>query len=203
MEKLNNFTMHASKVIEIFFIVVSVLVLIAVIATSVLVVWANGKIRENGIDLVTEAEKLVDENTDVKLGGDTYKLLGEALEEEGLLKKDGTINLAVIIVSMLYGLINCVAFTMIFRNINLILKTAKGKTWFSEGETPFQKDITRMIREIGIFLLLTAAIGLLISFFVSTVNFSLIYVVIGILMLCLSSFFSYGEQLQKETDGLV
>ena len=203
MGKLNTFTMHASKVIEIFFIVVSVLMIISIIAVSAAVVWANGKIRENNIDVVSEAQKLVEENSDIRLSEDAYKLIGEGLEEEHLLRKDKTVNLAVIIVTMVYALINCAAFTMIFRNINLILKTARGKTWFSEGETPFQKDITRMIREIGIFLLLTAAIGFIMSLFVSTVTVQLVYVVIGILMLCLSSFFSYGEQLQKETDGLV
>ena len=40
---------------------------------------------------------------------------------------------------------------MVFRNVYLIFKTAEGKTWFSKGATPFQPDIVRMVREIGIF----------------------------------------------------
>ena len=142
------------------------------------------------------------ESTDIDYG-DTLKLAGEVLKEGKFLRENGTINAATIILYLVYGLFNCAAFCMIFRNIYLILKTAKGKTWFSQGETPFQKDITRMIREIGIFLFILAAIELILGFFVPGISVTLVYIVIGVLMLCLSSFFSYGEQLQAETDGLV
>ena len=91
---------------------------------------------------------------------------------------------------------------MIFRNIHLILKTAKGKTWFAQGETPFQLNITRMIREIGIFLIALAGVDLILSFF-SGVTMSPLLIIIGILMLCLSSFFRYGEELQNDTNGLI
>lgn len=202
MEKLNNFTMHASKVMEILFWVITAFVLVSVIVCAIGGAVLNEKLRENDQRAVEWMREAIEGNAEISIG-DHIKLADEILVEENYLKKDGTLNLAVITVTILYGLFNCAAFAMIFRNVNLILKTAKGKTWFAEGETPFQKDITRMIREIGIFLLILAAIGFLISLFVETVEFSLLYVVIGLLMLCLSSFFSYGEQLQKETDGLV
>lgn len=202
MNGLNNFTMYASKVIEIFFFVLLILLVLAVIGSSVAIGWANGEIRKNNIDLVAEAQKLAEENTDVNFG-DTLKLGGEALRESKLLREDGTINPATIILYIVYGIFNCAAFCMIFRNIYLILKTAKGRTWFSQGETPFQKDITRMIREIGIFLFILAAAELILGFFVPGISVTMVYIVIGILMLCLSSFFSYGEQLQRDNDGLV
>ena len=194
--------MYASKVVEIFFFVLLILLVLSIIGSAIAIGWANGEIRKNRIDLVAEAQKLAEENADFDLG-DTVKLGGEGLKEAKLLREDGTINAATIILYLVYGLFNCATFCMIFRNIYLILKTAKGKTWFSQGETPFQKDITRMIREIGIFLFILTVIELILGFFVPGISVTLVYIVIGILMLCLSSFFSYGEQLQAETDGLV
>lgn len=52
---------------------------------------------------------------------------------------------------------------MVFRNVYLIFRTAKGKTWFAKGDTPFQKDIVRMVREIGIFYLAVPIVSLLMS----------------------------------------
>lgn len=202
MNKLNSFTMYASKVIEVFFFVLLGLLAVSIIASSIAIGWANGKIRENNIDIISEIEKYAGENADIDFGN-TLAFGGEALKEGKILRADGTINLATIIVYIVYGMLNCAAFGMIFRNIYLILKTAKGKTWFSQGETPFQKDITRMIREIGIFLIGLAVISFVLSLFVPAITLELVYVVIGILMLCLSSFFGYGEQLQKENDGLI
>lgn len=202
MQKLNNFTMYASKVVEVLFFVLLGLLVVSVIASSIAIGWANSQIRANKIDVVAEIEKYVEGNSDLRLGN-TLEFGGKALKEEKILREDGTINPATIILYLVYGMFSCAAFGMIFRNIYLILKTAKGKTWFSQGETPFQKDITRMIREIGIFLLMLAVIEFILGFFLFAVSVSLLYVVIGILMLCLSSFFSYGEQLQQENDGLI
>lgn len=202
MQKLNNFTMYASKAVEVLFFVLLGLLVVSVIASSIAIGWANSQIRANKIDVVAEIEKYVEGNSDLRLGN-TLEFGGEALKEEKILREDGTINPATIILYLVYGMFSCAAFGMVFRNIYLILKTAKGKTWFSQGETPFQKDITRMIREIGIFLLMLAAIEFILGFFLFAVSVSLLYVVIGILMLCLSSFFSYGEQLQQENDGLI
>lgn len=80
----------------------------------------------------------------------------------------------------------------IFRNVNLILRTAQGLTSFSEGKTPFQKDNVRMVREIGIFFIAIMAV----QFAMDTlavcilgpeaveVSVGMENLVIGILMLC-------------------
>lgn len=99
---------------------------------------------------------------------------------------------------------------MIFRNIYLIYKTAAGKTWFSKGETPFQKDIVRMVREIGIF-----SIGMPVLQFIGTGIIKLISkgavethvlltgLVFGIVVISLSEFFAYGMKLEEDVEGLV
>ena len=99
---------------------------------------------------------------------------------------------------------------MIFRNIYLVFKTAAGETKFSKGRTPFQPDIVRMIREIGIFAIACPVIDMIASIVLqiaigdaleASVSFS--GVVFGLVILCLSEFFQYGAKLQEENDGLL
>lgn len=100
--------------------------------------------------------------------------------------------------------------TMIFRNIYLIYKTAAGKTWFSKGETPFQKDIVRMVREIGIFSVMmpvlqfigTAIIKLISRGAVET-HVLLTGLIFGIVIVSISEFFAYGMKLEEDVEGLV
>ena len=100
---------------------------------------------------------------------------------------------------------------MCARNVYLIFKTAEGRTRFSRGETPFQPDIVRMVREIGIFLIAIPAVHLIMSIVArialgrgaveSSVN--MVGVFMGLVVLALSRYFAYGMKLQNEVDGLV
>ena len=208
MTKLNNFAMVASKVLEIIMWVALGLVVLGLIASCIGVGFLNKAIRENKIDvsaIVEQASEIAakeDEDAAELINVENYNLLKRVLKIENILREDGTVKPAFLVLAMIDGILNCLTFAMVFRNIHLILKTAKGSTWFAKGKTPFQSDITRMIREIGIFLLALAALELTLSFF-SAVTFNPVFVVIGILMLCLSSFFRYGEQLQNDADGLI
>ena len=66
---------------------------------------------------------------------------------------DGSVNLAAVALFTVGAISILSLMAMVFRNVYLIFRTAKGKTWFAKGDTPFQKDIVRMVREIGIFYL--------------------------------------------------
>lgn len=98
---------------------------------------------------------------------------------------------------------------MVFRNIYLILKTAKGKTWFAKGNTPFQKNIVRMFREIGIFFISVSIMTLISEIVVNftggelSSGFNYLSCFIGLVFLCISEFFNYGAHLEKDLDGLV
>lgn len=99
---------------------------------------------------------------------------------------------------------------MIFRNVFLIYRTADGKTKFSKGKTPFQKDIVRMVREIGIF-----SIGIPVIHFIGStvialctrntieVSAPLTGIIFGIVVLSISEFFAYGMKLEEDVEGLV
>ena len=111
---------------------------------------------------------------------------------------------AYVVSAIIYGLL-----AMIFRNVNLIVETAEGGTWFSKGKTPFQDDNIRMVREIGIFCIAIFFIG-----WIGTIIATLIYdnvetgnslfvLIIGIIVICLSKMFEYGKELQDAEDGLI
>ena len=120
---------------------------------------------------------------------------------------DGTVNMTAVALFSTGAIIIISLMAMVF----LILKTSKGETWFSSGKTPFQKNIVRMVREIGIFYIAVPVTGLIMSIIcclvlgVETAEISINVegFVTGILILCLSHIFSYGTQLQEDVDGLV
>lgn len=134
-----------------------------------------------------------------------YSLELEVIGADGQLDK-AALRLFALGAVLILGLM-----AMVLRNAWLCLKTARGKTWFAKGETPFQTDVTRMIREMGIFLLATVAVALAFSVLArlvlggegaeAVVNFS--WVVMGLLLLCLSQVFDQGTQLQQDVDGLL
>ena len=116
-----------------------------------------------------------------------------------------------IVLITIAGILGFVLDAMIFRNIYLIFRTAAGKTSFSKGETPFQPDIIRMVREIGYFSIAIPVVQIFMSILARIVirsefletSVSLTGVVMGLVVLALSQFFAYGAQLQSDVDGLV
>lgn len=100
---------------------------------------------------------------------------------------------------------------MICRNIYLIFKTSIGETKFSKGRTPFQPDNIRMVKEVGFFLILIPVLGLIMSIIARIIytasaiecSMDLHFIVVGLVVICLSRFFAYGMELQNDVDGLV
>ena len=117
------------------------------------------------------------------------------------------------VVFFVTALIVCVLMALVFRNIYLIFKTAEGKTKFSKGVTPFQPDIVRMIRKIGIYCLAVPVVQIIMSIVARlilghegseiAVTLDLSTIFFGLVVLCLSHFFAYGAKLQEDTEGLV
>lgn len=121
----------------------------------------------------------------------------------------GTPRLDMILCFALGSAIVLSLMAMIFRNVYLILKTAQGRTWFAKGNTPFQKNIVRMFREIGIFFIAIAVMSLVSEIIVNIAGgelvsgFNYMNCFIGLVFLCISQFFNYGTRLEKDLDGLV
>lgn len=125
--------------------------------------------------------------------------------------KDGVITRSAVVAFSLAGLFSMLCKTMIFRNLYLIIKTSAGKTWFSKGETPFQKDISRMVKEIGIFYIMIPVLETVISAIFrpiigmesAEISVRMEGILTGLIIIVLSSIFVYGEKLENEVEGLV
>lgn len=126
-----------------------------------------------------------------------------------IVNPDGTPQPTMVIFFALSSAIVLALMAMIFRNVYLILKTAKGKTWFAKGNTPFQQNIVRMFREIGIFFIAVSVMSIISEIVVNlvggelTTGFNYLSCFIGLVFLCISQFFNYGTRLEKDLDGLV
>lgn len=141
--------------------------------------------------------------------------LGSEVTTYGLevtpLLPNGDINSTMMIVFAIGAIIVIALMALVFRNVYLIIKTAEGRTKFSEGKTPFQSSIIRMTREIGIFLISIPFVSLIFSVLAQVLGnseainatLSLETIIIGLFVLCLSQFFNYGKQLQSDVDGLL
>ena len=97
-----------------------------------------------------------------------------------------------------------VLMAMVFRNLNLIFKK-------SENSTPFQKDNIRMMKQTGIFSIAVPVVGFVMSVIArivigaeaAEISVSQSGIVMGIIVLCLTQFFVYGAELEKDVDGLL
>lgn len=124
---------------------------------------------------------------------------------------DGELSMAALTVFAVTGILLMALMAMVFRNIYLIIKTSRGETKFSKGETPFQPDNIRMVREIGIFSIAVPVVGLVMSIIgravigpeFAEISVDLGGVVAGLIMLWLTNVFAYGAELQRESDGLI
>ena len=98
----------------------------------------------------------------------------------------------------------CVLMGLIFRNIYRIFRN-------SNTDSPFSSANIKMVRDIGIYAILIPVANILVSIIAVIVvgkdgfqaSVSLMEVAFGLVVLCLSQFFAYGAQLEKDVDGLV
>ena len=124
---------------------------------------------------------------------------------------EGQPMLAAFVIFFLTMAITLALMAMCARNVHLIFKTSEGKTKFSKGETPFQPDNIRMVREIGIFLIAIPVVQFIMSNVAritlgpDMVESSLVMqkVFVGLVVLALSQYFAYGMKLQNDMDGLL
>ena len=116
----------------------------------------------------------------------------------------GEVNTATLLLFAIGSVIIFSLVAMIFRNIYLIIKK-------SESESPFNKDNIRMLKEIGIFSIAIPVIGLIMSTIIRLVvgvdaveiSVKMDGFVMGIIVICLTQFFVYAADLEKDVDGLL
>ena len=181
MASIEKVTMVISKILQVCFII-----------------GAVGMVILGIFSFVSKPEDIIDDRL-IQFGSVAISTYGCTLEDAA--KVQGVTY----ILSFFYFAL----MAMIFRNVYLIVKTAEGDTWFSKGATPFQPDNVRMVREIGIFLIMIYVVGLVINAAAYITcqdiegSVTMMPLVFGIIVICLSKMFEYGQKLQEEEDGLI
>ena len=141
MNKLNKFVTVLSKIIAIFFWIGCGFLFVGLIASVIF-----------GQDITALISRFVEETPRVNVHG-----------LEIVLRAVGPYALVALTTLCIAGIVTCGLHAMIFRNINLIFRTADGKTKYSKGASPFQPEIVRMVREIGIFCIVIPVFELIVS----------------------------------------
>lgn len=119
--------------------------------------------------------------------------------------KSGEALPAALTLLLIVGVFTMFCMGMIFRNVRLIFKSAD-----VGGETLFNADVIRMVREIGFFCIavpvigfVALAVGRLILGADLEASVQLHGFALGFVVLCLSQFFARGMELEREVEGLV
>ncbi len=134
--------------------------------------------------------------------------------EATVVNSEGEINMIATNLFFFGAIIIMSLMAMVFRNINLIMKTINGKNKHTTSTSPFQECIIRLVKEIGIFSIAVPVVG----FVIGTIIFAVSIIsgidgtelsldfssfIIGLISLCLTNVFAYGTNLEKDVDGLV
>ena len=184
MKKVNKFVKVISKILEIVHWVAAGIRVAAAICSAVGSQWLGHFVDLNGL----ENESMIS----------VYGF------EADIANAAGEVNMTTMLLFSIGAVIIFILVAMIFRNIHLIVKR-------SENGSPFQDDNIRMLREIGIFSIAIPVVGFIMSVIirlvvgVDMVETSVRFdgCVMGLIVLCLTQFFIYGAELEKDVDGLL
>lgn len=116
---------------------------------------------------------------------------------------NGSVDMTIFLLFGIGATIIFVLMALVFRNVYLVFKK-------SEIATPFQKENVCRLRKIGFFSIAVPVIGFVMSIIVRLVAGDVVEVSVGqsgifmgIVVLCLTQYFSYGAALEEDVDGLV
>ena len=187
MKKINTLALAVSKVLEVLHWLGAASMVVLLICSFV--------IRDSVAELLERG---------VASQGTSLETYGFELEVAGT---NGSINMTGLILFSVAAIIILCLMAMVFRNVYLILKRYQSSQW----RDPFQKDIIRMLREIGIFAISVPIVGFVFGIIArltlgagsTEAYLSVDGFVMGLLVLCLTQVFSQGAELQKDVDGLL
>lgn len=117
---------------------------------------------------------------------------------------NGQINNVAVLLCLVASVLIYGCMAMIFRNANLILQWAK-------VSSPFRTENIQRLKKISYYAIAIPAINLALFLVcwlllgVSAVEYSgdTTWILVAVLIFCLTQFFTYGAQLEQDVDGLV
>ena len=180
--KLRNVTAVLAKILEV----------AAFFGIAICVILMIGTLTYG--DTVSESIKKGHLNTDTVVNGYSVQIIDEA----------GNILVGPSVTALIAAAIGCLLMGLIFRNIYLIFKK-------SNTDSPFSKDNVRLIREIGIFAIAVPIVNVILTIVGRLImgansfqaSVGLADITYGLVVLCLSQYFTYGAKLEKDVEGLL
>ena len=139
---------------------------------------------------------------------DTKECCGAVLDVYGFeihaAVTNGTVDMTTFLLFGIGATVILLLMALVFRNLSRIFKA-------SEDDTPFRKENIRMLREIGYFSIAVPVVGLIMSIVVrlvigaeaAEISVGQGGIFMGIIVLCLTQYFVYGAELEKDVDGLL
>ena len=124
----------------------------------------------------------------------------------------GEMSMASLTVLAVAGIILFALMAILFRNVYLIIKTSRGETKFSQGATPFQPAVIRMLKKVGILAIAVPIVGFILSIVfglvvgpdsAATANLDVSGIFMGLIVLWLTQVFAYGAKLESDAEGLI
>ena len=185
MKGLNKLGTVITKILEVFHWVGAALMLAATVCSVAAPEWVNRFVSFDGKDCC----------------GAELNVYGFEVNAPVV---DGKTDMVSFFLFGIGAVIILTVMAMVFRNLHLVFKK-------SENATPFQKDNVRLMRQIGIFSISVPLIGLIMSTIIrlvtgvetAEISIDMSGIFMGIIILCLTQFFAYGANLEKDVDGLV
>lgn len=102
---------------------------------------------------------------------------------------------------------------LIFRNLDIILYIISGRHKTIQNTSPFQDEVVKRVKKIGILSIATPVWGFIVTTIIYVVsiingnpvdvNVAIEGIIVGLVCLCLTQIFAYGASLEKEVDGLL
>ena len=182
---LRNVTAVIAKVAEVFSIILAVLGGLGILAFTL------------GSGIIREALAITERSNPEEYA--------RSLANNSVFFTDGHGNIAFggACVAAVIVLITCILSAVIAGNIYKIFKK-------SNTESPFTDDIIKRIKTIGICAIASPVLQVIITFIGRMTTGALISfdgvlskIFLGLVVLCLSQYFAYGAEIEKDVDGLL
>lgn len=183
MKNLTRTISAASKTLEIIYWIIALFFL----STAILCIVSPGIVAEVGLDYSAHSQ--------ITVNGFSIRLTNA----------DGSVNPSALTLFSCATVLNLSLGAMVFHNVHSIIKKAS----LDKDFVPFSNDITQMVKKIGIFYILIFFIDAFAAVIgqgivdASEISVSVSNLMTGIVIICLSQVFTYGQKLQSDVDGLL
>lgn len=179
---LTKFTKTLSRILEVILFIAAILCLVGALASGIAL---SPSIISKTMELVQNGQLTL--TTDIFTKMDTFAEI-----------RTGAV------LACLNGFVVTVLGALIFRNISRVFKNTE------TTNTPFTQENVKLVRNIGFYAIVTPFVAVVFDVLTGifchismTASIDVTTLVMGLIVLCLASFFEYGVTLEDEVEGMI